>query len=201
MSTGLLLPMGVQMKKLFCLLCVLCLSVSLSLAGGFRGIEWGASKEAVIEKEGKPVQEQGGAVEVLAYQDTLINLDWFAGFVFANNKLVRGAYLLNEKHSNNNLFIQDYEAVKKALTEKYGEPIADNKTFSDDLYRDDPERWGTAIAVGRLKMGATWQTGTEEIVLLLSGDNFEVKLAINYVSNDLGHLEDEAKKQSEKDKF
>jgi len=52
-----------------------------------------------------------------------------------------------------------------------------------------------AIAIGHLVYQARWATESTEIILQLAGDNFEIKLEIEYKSSHLQELEQKAKEE------
>lgn len=111
-------------------------------------------------------------------------------YYFADNKLVRGAYIFRNEHINNNQYIDDFETVKKSLTEKYGKPQKDEQVWSGgDLFKNDPSVWGTAVAVGNLQYGAVWTLNDTQIALWLSGDNLKIQHVLGYKSTKPEHLE------------
>ncbi len=63
----------------------------------------------------------------------------------------------------------------------------------DEMFKDDPNEWGTAVSLGHVSLFATWERPKTIITLALTGDNGSINLGIEYVSNELGQLEEEAK--------
>ncbi len=61
------------------------------------------------------------------------------------------AHGFKEKHSNDNLYITDYNSLVSSLPGKYGEPKSQDALWSDKLFKDDPEDYGFAIAIGHAK--------------------------------------------------
>jgi len=147
---------------------------------GFRQTLWGMSKEQVRKAESsKFIKEDklSGAMkglDVLIYQDNIAGLDCAIVYYFAENRLTRARYLFTEEHSNNNLYISDFKMVKSQLSQKYGQPYRDDIIWSNDLYKDDPSEYGTAIAVGHLQYVVEWDSPEIYIQLLLKGDNFKI---------------------------
>jgi len=169
----------------------------------FRETLWGMTKETVKRTEKtKPFQE---VESQLIYIDTIINLKIAVFYDFIDNKLVSTGYAVMEDHSNENLYIKDYKKLKDALVEKYGKPsdkATDGSDYEeivwlDDLYQDDPSRWGFAISVGDLIYQSFWETNTTAIVMRLFGDNYKISLLIKYFSKELEHLK-EKEEQKEK---
>ena len=56
--------------------------------------------------------------------------------------------------------------------------------WHNDLYLDDYERWGFAISQGHLAYEAFWETEKSEILVQLSGENYEIKLFVQYLSRE-----------------
>lgn len=159
----------------------------------FRKARWGMSKKKVKATEkGKPAFEEGN---LLGYKASVAGKDALAGYIFAGDVLVRSAYLFDIKHTNDTDYITDYKELKKLLTEKYGKPSRDEVIWKDDLYRDKPSKWGMAVATGGLIYFAEWKTGRTEVFLSLMGDNFDIKLKVEYSSNELQKIEEEEKKK------
>jgi hypothetical protein len=115
---------------------------------------------------------------LLIYQDYIGGFDCRINYNFLEDKLFQSFYLFNEKHTNKNLYIDDYEELKEILTKNYGKPKIDKVTWKNDLYKSDKQNWGTAISMGHLIYETSWETSTTKINLKLSGDNLEI---IGYV--------------------
>lgn len=161
-------------------------------SGGFRGGKWGMSKSEVKALEnGQSIQEDE---EALIYQGQVAGLSCYYGYVFVQDKLVRGKYVVNETHTNKNDHIIDYQSLQKLLTEKYGEPVEDETLWRNDLYKDDPEDYGMAICVGHLLYWTEWNAPGTKVSLILTGENYDVSLQIEYTSTELAQLENADKK-------
>ena len=147
----------------------------------FRKTRWGMSKEEVKQSEGRePTYEEEDG---MAYTgEKIADLEVCLFYYFLEDKLYRAAYQVTEKHAFENKYIEDYKKLKELLMKKYGEPFVDREIWENDLYKDDPERWGFAISIGHLKYVAGWATDSTEIGLMLAGDNYEINLMILYQS-------------------
>ena len=145
----------------------------------FRKSKWGASRETVKKSEEATFLDE--TTDVLMYRDIKVaGLDASLGYVFKDSKLAQGIYSFTEKHSNDNLYIDDYNKIKKALTEKYGEG-KENWSWDDDLFKDDEDNYGLAISAGHLEIVTRWVTEKSQIVLSLHGDNYEINLTLGYM--------------------
>jgi hypothetical protein len=160
---------------------------------GFRKAVWGATKEYVMEIESNELLQE--EPDALFYDGNVAGFDCLIIYIFANNHLVRGKYSFTHQHANANEFIGDYEILKDLLTKKYGRPRKAEVIWLDDLWRDDPSGWGVAISSGGLVYYAEWVTDATDITLILNGDNYEINLAIEYVSKKLGHIENQIREQ------
>lgn len=165
----------------------------------FRGVPWGCSVEHIKKAiPGKPKAEGSNG---LMYEDKIGNLDASCVFVLANGQFVRGLYNFLEKHSNDNLFIYDFNSIDKLLKDKYGEPAQHDKMWCNDLYKNDPEHHGMAISLGYLAISSKWQIGDVTIFHSLMGDNFDIFHQIDYLENTMGKLEDALQKKEDKAKL
>ncbi len=149
-------------------------------AADFRKSDWGMTQEQV--KNTETLEISSSTNKGLWYESKLLDKKVMVCYKFIDNKLVSGAYLLEEENTNNNLFIDDYNNFKEALTKKYGEPEKDITHWDRNLFKDMPSHWGTAIALGQLRYIAYWKTQDTEIMVMLHGDAFEIDCSILYSS-------------------
>jgi len=149
----------------------------------FRKTNWGMSKEEVklTEKNDITFEDE----EEIDYEVKIDSDNFICGYIFLENKLYRAAYIFSEEHTNKNDYINDYEALKTILIDKYGKPKSDKIVWRDNLYKDDKEDWGFAIGMGHLIYGSVWENSITNIQLILTGDNYEVNLALLYESREL----------------
>lgn len=163
----------------------------------FRVANWGDSKQAVMKREGEPDVDNNP--DYYGFQDEIASYPCTVLYRFTDNKLSSGFYSFNMVHSNDNIFIDDYQELVSLLTSKYGEPIEggkENAIWLNDLYQDDYSDWGTAISAGHLVFVSKWETMNSDISCMLSGDNFEIKLAIFYQSKTLSEYEQNSSKKN-----
>jgi len=180
------------MKKYFSILLIVILILVISTLAlfaeevkyDFRETTWGTSKEQVkATEDGKPGIEDDTS---LAYKATINGKEFACTYSFLEDKLYAGGYIFIGEHTNENLYIEDYEDMKETLTKKYGKPKTEIPgLWNNDLYKDDKSNWGKAISMGHLVYGASWETSTTRIDFLLWGDNYNIKLALYYTSKEL----------------
>ncbi|QDU44534.1 hypothetical protein Mal52_30170 [Symmachiella dynata] len=167
-----------------------------TLENSFRQIRWGYSEREVRDSEAsEPIHEHSGA---LFYEGRIADFPCRIIYVFAREICVRAKYSILEEHSNENLYLDDYFKLKELLLKKYGRPVTSSGQHSDfvwldSLFQDDESDWGRAVAAGHLALQSQWETEDTCIDLVLHGDNFEISLAVEYWSKEMGHLEEEEK--------
>lgn len=187
------------------LLCLLSVAAEAQDQDGydFRKTSWGMSVAQVKASENRvPLDEDSDATydKTIVYKESVAGLDATAGYQFISNKLVRGGYVINELYVNKNQHIRDYTKIKEILTRKYGAPSIDRIVWINDLFKDDPQDYGTAVSAGHLLYLSTWQTPSTEILVTLSGKNFDVALVVVYTDKKSKSLiESREKAEEEKD--
>ena len=149
---------------------------------------WGtAPGQAKLREEATPAHEEAS---LLAWRDIkLANLSCDVVYVYVQDKLVRGKYIVTETWVNENRFLAEYDSLKSLLKRKYGEPETDDSYWSNKLWADDPNDWGRAVEQGHLALYCRWERGDTRILLHLSGENYQSSLGIEYASLTLESLE------------
>lgn len=157
----------------------------------FRNVSWGDTKYEVKKSEGnkKPhIEDETG----FGYE----NIDAASGFTaqlhyfFNKGRLYKAGYIFTDKHVNKNKYIEDYNELKLLLTKKYGDPSQEKEIWTDDLYKDDPNKWGMGIATGRLELISHWEVDNTLITLVCTGDNFDSRNMIVYNDTTINVEED-----------
>jgi hypothetical protein len=159
----------------------------------FRRARWGMSKAEVKASEAPNVADE--SAKRLYYETAVLGKNVVVVYAFVEKKLVRAGYLLREKHSNRNDYINDFNEFKAVLSQKYGDPIRDETVWRTDLYRNDPQHWGFAVSLGHLVYRAEWRTPATTIRSALLGNNYKVTYGVNYASKELKSLEEQAKRK------
>lgn len=158
----------------------------------FRKANWGMTKEQVKKAEtGKLEGEQD---DHLTYSDHVAGKNVKITYTFRNHVLVRCSYMFKEEHTNKNLFISDYEEIKRILSDRYGPPSAEHVNWANHIYRDDPAKWGIAVSLGHLSYLSFWDTNTTKLYHVLLGNDHKIALGTTYESKEL-------ERESEKDKI
>ena len=147
----------------------------------FRRTRWGMTEQQVRQVEGdRTVHEtmQSG-LRLIAYRGRVAERECTITYVFADGLLVRAKYVLTERHSDKNLYLEDFEEIKRPLTKAFGEP-RDKVEWRSDLFRDDPHRWGMAVAAGHFSQSSEWHTEDTVITATISGGALEISIEVEY---------------------
>lgn len=161
----------------------------------FRGIPWGSSlaevenSEFVKDHPDFTYTESEGKLTIT--DATVAGKSSAAVLCFGNNGLYSGMYILSEKHTDLINYYQDFLDLQESLTKKYGEPDETDDDWKNDLYKDNPSKYGMAIGAGHVKFIRRWKGNDSVITLGCVGDNFEISNAIYYQSLSLQPKETE----------
>lgn len=149
----------------------------------FRKSFWGDSKSKVVSVEGQA--DKGYKSDIYYISDNVAGMPCNVMFSFTNGELSGGLYSFEQKHTNRNDYIGEFNKLVSLLTKKYGEPSENNPIWRNSLYKGDIEEYGFAISMGHLVYRAKWITPLTEIVLDLSGENSQIDLYLIYTSSRL----------------
>jgi hypothetical protein len=155
----------------------------------FRKTNWGMSKDQVKNSEAYGLLQEES--NILAYNGNLAGYDCIIGYIFTNNILVRAKYIIMESATNTNNYDSDYNTFKSFLTKKYGQPLKDEKTWNNDLYKDNYSNWGHAILIGHVTYFSYWETENSLIALSFLVQNNDVSIGIEYSSKKHKDLEED----------
>lgn len=153
----------------------------------FRKTSWGMSPAEVKAGEGAEFGGYNKKDGVMIFSGQVANMPAEIAYMFADDKLIAGMYLFKVEHINSNKYLDDCSELKEMLEKKYGSPQKNETTWSSDLFKNNPQHWGTAVSMGYLSHKIGWETTSTFILLGLSGDNFKVTLHISYFQK--GQLE------------
>lgn len=102
-------------------------------------------------------------------------------FGFTGESLEAIAFSFLEEHTNKNMYIEDFNYIKKMLVQKYGEPSREETKWRNSLFKDSPEDYGLAVSRGDLVYRASWELPDTNISLTLKGDNYEMQHLLVYI--------------------
>jgi hypothetical protein len=185
----------------------------------FRKASWGMSQVQVMAAEpDQPHQIQmSGGETVVEYHGRKIGaFDGRVLYIFAQDKLVRGKFLLDADHTDENQFIADFRAIEPMLKEQYGKADEDRAIWEDDSTQDETKNYldqdratatgilpsdrfvGLAVFLGHLKLYTLRNNGRTEIWHTLWGGDHNINHQLEYRSVSLQALENLARDKSAK---
>ena len=99
-------------------------------------------------------------------------------------KLEKAAYLLDEEHIDYYNYYQDYCNLEELYETKYGTPAKQEAIWTNDLYKENKEDWGTALAAGHVTFYTEWEDSDGNSILMENfGDNAQIYTRITYKSS------------------
>lgn len=146
----------------------------------FRIAKWGDSKASIIKKEGKI--DKANIDDIYLFSDVVGGLNCDVAYIFTDDKLSMAKYVFHPSHTNKNEFISDFKSLVGLMTEKYGKPDYNTPRWKKNLYKSNPDEYGFAISLGHLVYNAGWLNEKTNITVALHGENYEIRLMIQYVS-------------------
>lgn len=150
----------------------------------FRSAIWGDNKDTIKALE-PDLKWEVEKEDMLIGETKTLDRDTDIVFMFENGKLYQGIIAFTDTHTSENLYIKDFENIKKSLIEKYGEPDEDGQQWISSEYKNRPSKYGKAVANGSMKYSTVWRNEHTQILLSLVGDNGNIALGITYL--DMGY--------------
>lgn len=153
----------------------------------FKTFFWGASKEEVIAVEGTPYEEDE---ECFRYIREVLGLDVALSYYFDDDGLYQAVYILIETHSNEELYINDYNTFKNALEKKYGEPWYDAEEWQSDSKKEYyADNKGEALRNGALSYFTYWKRDRSDMNMIMFAQNNQIITGVVYC-NAMGSLDE-----------
>jgi hypothetical protein len=171
------------------------------LQADFREAVWGMTQAQVIATErNRPARtsESGGEIMVQYGASKLGAMNGRPIFIFANDKLVRAKFLVEEEHSDKNEFIRDFHEVESLLKDRYGKPKDERAIWEDDATQDETKNYldqdratassilpsdrlvGLAVALGHLRLYTIREGGRTKVLHVLAGADHQITHQIEY---------------------
>lgn len=144
------------------------------------GITFGMSSSEVIEKEGE--EPFGKSEYVLVYlNQKSAEENCNVSYMMENDRVKAILIDFLDKHTFDNEYIDDFNKVDASLQAKYGKTDQLNQyDWENDLYKDNPEEYGSAVSCGHLTIGSYWIVNGVKISHILQGDNYGITHGILY---------------------
>lgn len=163
----------------------------------FRNTRWGMTMDEVIKREGEPDYHPEdevylGPENFLGYDGVKFGgLSAYLGYSFAEGKLVGGMYDFWKKYEDENKYIENFEKIRKFLTERYGRPEFEKEIWNRDRYKDEPRKYGAAVASGDLEYYVKWEKAKTEILMVLLSEDGEIDHTVSYYSKEFRARQEE----------
>jgi len=167
----------------------------------FREAVWGMTRAQVTASErNRPVRtsESGGEIVVQYGAAKLGAMNVRPIYIFANDKLVRAKFVVEEEHSDKNEFIRDFHEVESLLQDRYGKPEDERAIWEDDSTQDETKNYldqdratassilpsdrlvGLAVALGHLRLYTIRASGRTRVLHVLAGAEHRITHQIEY---------------------
>lgn len=154
----------------------------------FRAFNWGTSFSQVQYGESAALIKNIDNDELL-YKDVLGGFNCEVAFIFnENKKLESGMYIFIKTYRNPQLYVEDYYIFKKLLTTRYGNPLAENEVWSNNVKPYDKYDFGQAVANDKLYLNTVWKTNRSQIKLSLTNNNGRPTMEIQYTALSMNEL-------------
>lgn len=147
----------------------------------FRSIRWGMSKGQVKGAEkAKLIKETESLLE---YEVSFLGYDCRVAYTFLNDKVRKAAMQIKQDHIDPARYYRDYEDLRNYLSPLYGKPIADKYDWKNEMYRNDPSKYGFAVSIGFLSCRTTWMADNTEVALIISGGSHQISTNLEYAAS------------------
>jgi hypothetical protein len=184
------------MKRYFIIVFVFIFSIVF--AADFRKSSWGDSQKAVMKKDGKPTYIKKYTLQYAKFK--LAGYDTNLYYYFHKDKLYQACYAFQFKFTNPNNYVEEYYRIIKLLEKKY-KKVEPEYIWLNNYYKDDTAHYGMAVAMGHLRIATKYILGDTEILLLLSGENYESDIILGYKSLKLAKQAREAEEKEKSNEF
>lgn len=165
---------------------------AVKIIDSFAGIPWDTNYKDAIQMY---INDHIDTIDIddIVYQEpeselsiknqTVSDYSCTSNFYFDSNGLMFGVYTITEKHTNDNLYVEDYQKLNDVYIEVYGEGNGLKEIWSNDLYKGDRGYEGFSVKRGYLKYVEKWEDENGAYILhSLSGDNDAIDHSVYYIS-------------------
>jgi DNA-binding protein len=149
-----------------------------ALPDGFRGVRWGAPLATVTVTA--PDKELSRSATAISGSCVLAERPFRFVYLGKDGRLGRGLYIHDEHHVDSNVDVAIFDELKKILTDKYGPPTTNDELWSNELFKGDKSKLGTALAVEAVVLRAQWNDGHNYITLQAKGKNINIAVTVAY---------------------
>ena len=167
----------------------------------FRGAVWGMTRTQVMATEpNQPVRISESDREIVLQYDAskLGSVNGRPIYIFAQDKLVRAKFVVEEEHSDLNEFIRDFHALESVLKDRHGGPKENRAIWGDDATQDETKNYldqdratassilpsdrfvGLAVALGHLRLYTIREGGRTKVLHVMAGADDRITHQVEY---------------------
>ncbi len=145
----------------------------------FRNVKWGMSQEDVKANEEHAVLLLDNGDELL-YQINVDQQQFILKYTFKEGLLVEGNYIFSDLTNDHVPLMDAYNQFHDLLVEQYGESTSNSAIWTNEEYKQQPDKWELAVQNGDMSMLSNWETPTSSILLALHGTDDAVGVWVTY---------------------
>ena len=149
----------------------------------FGRINWGMEANDVARYLPDGSRGKSGGIRVNMYVGGKPSETYF---VFKDDALAIISGRFTKRYSRLNDYVHEYNAIKRVLSKSLGDPMFLEEVWADDGLPQDEKEMGRAVATGRLRLGAWWETDKTYVELRCSGGNYQVSRTVRFQSKEHG---------------
>ncbi len=146
----------------------------------FRRARWGMTKEEVKKTERKKPEHE--TEDSITYSGKYGKLLTAYSYKFIDGKLQRAGVLHTEKLANDSMYLENYENLKKDITEEYGPPALDEEKPLKPGLVIDPDKKAEAVCGGDLMLSSAWDIPGSLVVLMIRAEDKKCLVSLVYMS-------------------
>ncbi len=130
-----------------------------------RSLRWGMSKKEVQTLE-QSATFRISDTTLLYRQRWFYNFPASVKFAFVKDQLAGALYIFTDRPVRAQQHWEDYGALVKLLSERYGPPSGEYQNWTVPLYKERPDHYGDAVLLGHLNRSNVWETARTVVTLI-----------------------------------
>lgn len=146
----------------------------------FRMVYWGENSDSIKKYEGEEYTSSEDG-KTIVYNSVVGGYDAQLAYMFdSSDNLFQAAYLFKENYSNGAFYISQYDVLKSALLEKYGDASEDEITPLKSQSLIDSVEEGEALERGYVVYYTIWETASTNITLMMMRQDHKISIDLVY---------------------
>lgn len=150
---------------------------------GFRGLRWGDTAEKL--KEEFNAKQEPDRPDAWYTYDKIGGYECVFNFSLHKGKLYFITGGITQELTNDNSYVDAYRRISGLLKKKYGKPTNEIEKWSNDAYKEKPEKIGFSVQAGIVTLLTEWETEETRIVLLCNKMKDHPGVSVTYVGKKL----------------